>query len=498
MRASCVATIATLALAALLSATGAAAVDMVVSANLNTEYNSNYLGLEEDPRYSVRSLIGPTAAFRHSNGRLAYDVVYFGSYSFYLQPSRDSLNKWEQSVRGLIEYDLSPRTKITVLDSFHDQVAIRFTEIEQDDLTDTLDGGRDPFLRNSFALTVEHAFSPRVAGSLFIQNEWVNFKRNIRQNDSVSMGVAGQLTYAVTRADRLGFGGAFSYQVYKELDFRVPGSRGRIYNVYGLWEHRFSKDFRVSLSAGPTVIETDVAREVQVTNFGFRVPDGAEDLDVLQFVEFDSSCVVVPGSSVGLESACGSLSPPLPVADGPPLALVQLPFVGSNDTDQRLTFFGRFTLARDFDNLALRISYNRSQSNAAGDGGTSTLDRILLRADYAMDSLWSFYGSASWARRERVARPVFAADFLVVDGGPVAPGFARRTQVVEGRGSRNAGNDQVTLILGTRRRLTRKLFGSFSFQYRYQLNSRSNQQDRKVQFFLLNARFNYDFDPVRL
>ena len=497
MRETCLQTAAIVSLVTLLSAANATAVDMTLGVSLQNEYNSNYLGLEDDPVDSVRSILGPTVSLTHRDDRMVYDFAYNGSYSFFLEPARKDLDKWEQSVRGLIEYQLSPRTKITVLDSFHDQVAIRFTEAEQDDLTDTLDGGRDPFLRNSFALTVEHAFSPRLSGSFFLQNEWVNFERNVNQSDSVSMGAAGQMSYALSRADRLGLGGAYTYQSYKGLDFSVPGSRGRIYNVYGLWEHRFDNDFRIAFSAGPTVIETDVSREVQVSNFGFRLPAGAENLDELEFVEFDPRCIVAPGSSVGLESACG-FSPPVPVEDGPPIALVRLPFVSTQGTDQEITFFGRISLSKEFDNLALRLRYNRSQSNAAGDGGTSTLDRVLVRADYALNTRWSFYGSAVWARRERVSRPIFAADFLVVDGGPEAPGFARRVQVVEGRGSRNTGTDQITAILGTRTRLTRKLVASFDFQFRNQFNSRSNRQNRRVNFFLLNARFNYDFDPVRL
>lgn len=492
--------IALLQLVALSSAGSVAAVDAHLSLAAQTEYNSNYLSLTEDPEPSFRGLFGPVLSLVHTDGRLAYDVIYSGSYAAYIHPWRDELNKWEQSVRGQIVYDLSPTTTVTVVDSFHDQVAIQISEVEQDDLTDTLDGGRDPFYRNSFALSLEHAFGPRLAGALSLQNDWVNFERNINQSDSVSMSTGGEITYAINRSDRVGLGGAFSYQSYKGQDVRVPGSRGRIYNVFALWEHRFDKDFRITLSAGPTLIETAVSKEVQVVNFGAFAPGGVVDPNdpVLQFIEFDSSCIVVPGSATGLESACQRLTPPLPLGDGPQLAVVRLPFVGSSKTERDQTFFARFVLSKAWDNLALTIRYNRSQSNAAGDGGTSTLDRILLRADYDANRLWAFYGAASWNRRLRATQPVFAADFLVVDGGPEDPGLARRVQVIQGRGSRKSGTNQATVVVGASRRFTQKLTGNLEFQYRYQFTTRATQQDREVNFFLLNARFNYSFDPVRL
>jgi len=476
------------------------AVDAAFGLRLETLYNSNFRALPENPDPAVRSLLGPELRLSDRDGKLAYQVSYNGSYSVYFEPWQKDLNAWEQSVRALATYQLSRRTRVTLRDSFHDQVAIRFNAIEQDDLTDTLDAGRSPFHRNSFGMTLEHSFSPRISGSLSIENDWVNFERNLNQSDSLSMGSGGQLSYAIDRADRVGLGAAFAYQVYDGQDFRLAGSRGRIYNAFASWEHRFDKDFSFSISGGPTLIETDSAREVQVFNFGAFIPEDQPNPNspVADFVLFDPSCVVQPGSSFGLESACAQRSPPLPLSDGPPLAVVTLPFVGSEESEQDFTFFARFNVVKRWDNFEINARYNRTQSNAAGDSGTSTLDRVVLRAKYDPSRLWSFYASGSWNRRQRATRPVFAGDFVVVDGEGDAAGFAQRVQVVESLGERKIGTDQITAIVGTRRQLTRQLSGTLEFQYRYQFTTRSGRRDQRVDFFLLNALFNYDFDPVRL
>ncbi len=75
-------------------------------------------------------------------------------------------------------------------------------------------------------------------------------------------------------------------------------------------------------------------------------------------------------------------------------------------------------------------------------------------------------------------------------------GFAERVFVVPSRGSRNVDTNQISFVLGSRRRFTRQLFGRFEFRYRYQYRSRSNSRNTTTNFVLLSASFEYGLAPI--
>ena len=479
-----------------LRATAAWAQELTFRVANDTEFNSNYLARENDPEVSFTNRIGPRVTLRDPYGRLTYSLDYTGQFGWYLEPWDSRLNAWDHSLIASGSYAISPRTQFSLHETFRDQASVRFGSDETEDLTDTLDAGQDRFKRNTLGYRLEHGFTSRLSGVVTGQHDWVDFDVDINRSDSVSMGLQGQLVYALTRADRVGGGVGFAYQSFDEA-VSTPSSRGKIWNAFVSWSRRFGGDLNISMSGGPTFIASTSSTDVAVTNVGFRLDPNATSIADLQFREIAAPPCNDLMLGLGLrESTCG-FSPTNPPG-APTLVGVSLPFVEGEDTQDDLTFFARVNITKTWIDWEFSALYSRSQSAAAGDAGTSTLDRVLIRVRYEPNRTWGLYGTLGWNRRDRAARPIGVEDFIVTDDGS---GFAQRVAVVGARGSRRLNSDQLTTVLGITRDFSRRMNGNFEFRYRYQFRRRRNQNfgsDVAVNIFILNLRLNYSLDPIRI
>ena len=166
-------------------------------------------------------------------------------------------------------------------DAFRDLSAVRYGTIVDDDApdagaVDSLDAGQNPLIRNSASYELEHSFTRRWVGVLAGSHDLIDYQRNLNQSDSVSLGVQGFLQYALSRRDRVGAGVGYAYQSFDAIA-RQPGSRGQIWNASVTYDRRFDDDLRLSLSAGPTFIQTEAENVVPAFNYGIGV-DAANNL----------------------------------------------------------------------------------------------------------------------------------------------------------------------------------------------------------------------------
>lgn len=479
-----------------LRATSAWAQEFTLRVANDTEFNSNYLARQDDSRPSFSNRLGPRISLRDPYGRLIYSIDYLGQFAWYIEPWNSRLNQWNHMFTANGSYQVSRRTQFSVTESFRDQESVRFGSDEMEDLTDTLDAGQDRFKRNVFGYKLEHSFTRRLAGVMTGQHDWVDFELDINRSDSVSVGLQGQLVYALTRADKVGGGVGFSYQSFDEA-VRTPGSRGKIWNAFVSWSRGFPGDLNVSLSGGPTLFVTTTSTDIAATNVGFRLDPDTNSVMDLQFREIAAPPCNDLMLGIGLrESTCG-FSPTNPPA-APALVGVSLPLVEGRDTQDDLTFFARVNITKTWVDWEFSALYSRSQSSAAGDGGASTLDRVLIRVRYEPNRTWSLYSSLGWNRRDRAARPIEVEDFIVTDDGS---GFAQRVSAIGVRGSRRLNSDQLTTVLGIARDFSRRFNGNLEFRYRYQLRRRRNQNvgsDFAANIFILNLRLNYSLAPIRI
>jgi hypothetical protein len=476
------ATIALLSVLACLAGASASAQELVFHLANDTEYNSNYRGVEKGEDPSFRNRIGPRMTLQDQYGRFTYSLEYIGQYSWYIEPWDSKLNSWEQTAAVAASYAITRRTQLSITEAFRDLSSVRFGA--EDQAADTLDAGQRKYQRNAFAYELEHSFSQRLVGLVTGAHDWLDYEQNIDRSDSSSLSAGGQLLYALTRADRVGGGVSYAYQTFDE-ELGEPESIGQIYNAYLSWDHRFQDDFRLRLSGGPTYIENKTSSDIRTVNYRAQFnPPGSTNLEFLEVAggcTTEQACLALGNFSAGpLENTFSTTS--LRIENG-------------SDTQDDITFFARASLTKSWIDWDFTGNYVRRQSNAAGDSGTSTLDRVSLRLTYDPNTTWDIYGLFGWQRRERATRQAQLADFIVQAD---ANGFALRQQGITVKGSkRSRTDDQFSFVLGSSRRFSRQFFGRLEFRYRHQLQQRSNRADRKTDFFVLNLRLDYSLAPIR-
>jgi len=463
--------------------TAAFAEEVVVSVETEGEYNSNILGTETDEVDSLLTRIGPVVTITDREGRLKQRTVYRGEFVWY--DNAKNIDSYEQYLNADVTYQLSKRTSVEVKDAFADRSSIRFSEAELEDLADTLDGGIDPYIRNLFDARLTHRFSRRLSGTVDFNHEMVNYEDNTFNVDSSFIGGGASLAYAITRQDTIGVGGAFSYQSYESTGSFL-GSRGRTWNGFLSWSHQFENDLKLRIQGGPSYVTAiGPTKAVALKSFQAAIPGTS----VSSGLAFPCTDAADPAKYPGLflETSC---SPVIVFGSNP---VVRLPIVGTDHIDHSITFFARAGLTKRWENWTLSAHFIRRQSGASGDSGTSALNRALVSLNYDAGREWSFYASAVWSRRKRFGDPIRHVDYLVIpDSGGITQRVAKLTEYGENR----SANDQYSLILGTKRRLTKRLYTAVTFRYRNQVLEKQVVATRNTEFFVVGAAFDYDFDPI--
>jgi hypothetical protein len=480
----------TLLVSSLVLATGASAAELTLSLDARGEYNSNLLGSSDNEKESYVSNMGPEIRVWDPYGRFTYEALYRGDFNWFA--SEPKLNGYQQYFEVEAAYALSRQTTISVSDSFRDLSSIRFLPQEEADGTSSLDGGRDRFLRNVFEAELSHAFNRRVSATLSLSNEELNYDDNERYTDTSYMSATGSLYYGLSRKDTVGGGGGFANQSFDAAGNRFA-SRGQTWNSFVFWSHRFDSDMKFTLQGGPSLVKS-------ISSGKTRAPQEGSPFAGLVFV---GPCGIASPGLPGAEEATCSVAPGTPSAQ---LGTVRV--LGSDPVETDVTFFGKVALAKRWEDWEFNASYQRRQAGASGDGTISALDQALLSANYDADKLWSFYTSVGWSQRESIGRGFTTriggvTTFLV---SPTAPGQpAQRVAVVGAPGNeRLASNKQYSVILGTKRRLTKHISTDLTFRYRHQKTQRATDDGidvdtngRTAEFFLVGLSFSYEFDPVR-
>ena len=137
----------------------------------------------------------------------------------------------------------------------------------------------------------------------------------------------------------------------------------------------------------------------------------------------------------------------------------------------QLDFFILAKLSRRW-NAILRssASYQRSQSDSGGRGGTTIRDRVTFKSSWRVSQFSKVAGSVAWRKRKS----------LRSTGTPGLGQIDQRTWV---------------LHIDAERRLTRRLHAAAFLQYTV---NRSTNSGGTVENLIATLGFRYDFDPLRL
>ena len=189
-----------------------------LSGRAGVQTTSN-VDLDTDDTAGLAFNLGATMNLTDERHDLRYGLLYQTDLSFYVTKNRsDYVN---QRGRGNLSYDLSPQTSIALADtvSYADGIGKSFGSAP-----DELEFGDSRTLRNVFSANLLHSFSRGLSGRLNFGNSIFDSEDD-RRNNSVTWSGGGDLTWSLSRRQRIRAGFSFTRQIfdsYEELE-QVPG-----------------------------------------------------------------------------------------------------------------------------------------------------------------------------------------------------------------------------------------------------------------------------------
>lgn len=248
------------------AASTAPAGELLLGFDSRLEWDDNVFRNDEDEEEDFSIRAGPILRARSENGDVQYDVEYRPIYEGFFR--LDGISAWDHFVRAEGSWNITDATEVFASDFFSRtrslsriaDVTTAGTILPEPELA------RERIARNDGEVGVRHAFSPRWVGEATAGARTFEFSRDTRF-DSVTWQAEGNLSHQLTRRDQLGLGVGFIQVTFDDLPTQ-EGDTTDYYQAFGLWSHRFSPTWDLSLRAGPSLAESEESGESSVTVFG--------------------------------------------------------------------------------------------------------------------------------------------------------------------------------------------------------------------------------------
>jgi len=461
--------------------------ELLLGADANYTYNSNFFSAARNTTDANSFQFGPSLQLNDPDGRFRYELGFIGSYLTYTDQS--GVDAWESDARGRATWDLTTRTSVQVTERFRDISNLRFSRQDIALADNALDPTQDRYYRNDLRLELIHDLTQQLEFRLRGEHNWTDFEENIRRHDNQSFTAASELRYQLARRHFVGAGAAYMYQDFDEALTQL-GSKAESINAFASWTWLITDTITLVANGGPAWIRSDESDSSQVSQTQFVGGESGGDL----FRANINSCDFATGTTVRLASNCDFASfPPLPAADLGPLTSFPLAPGNRVGTDSVVTFFGGVSITANLVDWNLQASYARRQSTTSGAGLASSLDRIAFEVEYAPSrERWSTFVAGAWDRRETLTDST-AIDYIVVDGGSLD---AQRETAFTTIRSNDVRRDNYTLIAGYRHRLNENVAATLDGRYR-RTEIRDNGPSRPgIDTFFVVLTLEYDYDPI--
>ena len=288
----------------------------------------------------------------------ARDELEFGTYriryepSYTINTSKDAKNFWDNRAYAEGTYVFSPRTRLTLSDSFAvlEKIVYRPNDPAPGPNSNIDDNNRRT-TRNVLSLSGSHLLDPLT--TLWADTDY-SINRYDRSNDTDNDYLAGQggVYRVLSPRLRLGAGGSLSYRSFDSsgqgTDCQTnnvgtgPGSRTLAYSGFLTGAYQFDPTTSLELRAGPAWLETTtyVCAQSALPPFNYYL----------------------------------------------------------RRTESQVTWFAEGTLAKDWRNVSAKLTYTRSEG--LGGAGTSTVNDVLVgRVDWTPARFWDVGLRASWIQR---------------------------------------------------------------------------------------------------
>jgi hypothetical protein len=446
--------------------------------------------------------VKPTINLRELDGRFRWNLGYDAVYEHFLDLT--DLSSWNHFLRGGFNWSLGPQTSFSLTERFGYFESVTLFN-EQPSVED---GAQDPELideqrtrwRNNLAMSLAHRFTPFDSVSLnasqFIANNGDD------RADTNGYGLVGSYSRRVSAATSLGMNGGVNRQVVES-----PGGAAsratNFYNVSGTLSHRFSSSLDLSLSAGPTWVDSE-APEAETPEF-FIAPvfplTGARGEEEL--VAFES-CPVQDGFSF-LTAECSGVPEPL---TGQQVFVLEnvlglLPFEGDLEqaSSDSLTYFANVVLRKQWARGNAQIFYRRGATGATTTslGSSSITDALGGSIAWRFGPRWRARLNVVYTLRTQGSDSVVPGTQLLP--APAIFGIAGGSQAVAVRPlsvNRDAEITQLNTGLSIDYQLGRRTALFARLGYYSQERSVNGVVVNTLDRFSLLVGFNFRFDTILL
>ncbi len=481
------------------------------------EYDNNVFRTDVQKKDDFVFYITPKVWLIEDEGKFHWDLGYRAPYEKAIQTER--VDGFRHFLNADASYFWRERTRIFFTDGFSYSDSVnRFTTIDDTGGPPTVGTFREPVIRNSATLGVQHSFTPRLAGNLAFTHRLFETDLPSRSDNMVYVGNTN-LQYMLDSRHRLGGGAALTFQDLEAANNgRTPPTQTLFFNMYVSWTWALTETTNFSITGGPTYVDTQYDPPPVVISGQPLVPFFEDPGTGRVYVNNLSDCVdqIVPPGGLCPTDNPWYLDPGDPdnaddidsiraVSSSATLSSIDDPSSGSSTW----TFFGEVSLSKRWTpELASSLIYRRTESTASGTG-SATLDLVSFVTTWQISELWKLQVLGDFTHRESVTpRQEY---LLTVDDGTTngtivwqssfpagfAPAYAAAftARTVE----RALDTDRWSVGLRMERRLTKHIRASLRYRYNEQSSEwRTAGSASDFSNHLVTLGVQYDFDRWHL
>ena len=472
--------------------------DLVFEPEVSVEFDDNVFSSSSEEFEDVIYRARPRVRVEDEDGSFQYTFSYQPSFEAFARA--DGISNWEHSVRWTGEWRLSPRTNLT-FDNRFDRLtnAGRFNETSTEaDGQPAVDEvfGRRRFKRNAASLLLEHELRPNHFVSLDAEHYYQDFgSGSLGTVEAVTGGV--RYSYTISATDRLGLGVSYTNQEFEDFGFQED-SETDFYYIFGTWDHQFDPTLSMSLSAGPSFVNTDSPRNFPTTFENQPLNPVLSDGTGFRLVDL-GSCDIENGTPI--LSGCAPTGPTLSDLQVATIPRVTLPFQGqqSDPDDTDVTFFANGSLTKRWGLWTTTLGYRRQASSSSQFGTSTVSDTVRLSALWVPSPRWRVNLVGLYFHREQSSD----AEILVTALGPSglgAPfdGSAEAVGVIAIETDSGIDLDQWQAHAVVDYRWNRRLTLFARFFYLEEEENGDIRADRDIEKFRAFFGVRYTFDRIHL
>jgi hypothetical protein len=495
--------------------------DVRLSLGVSTEYDNNVFRAPEDEKSDVVFRITPHVRVVEDREKLTYDVGYMLPYEIGVKYSE--VRDLNHLVGASFNYRLTPQTEVFGNNAFY---YVRGLYGRDSDIQDPVLGGvgdnRERVLSNILLLGTRHYFTPRLTGTLAV-NQGVYDTTQFNRANALSFGGTASSAYQLTERHQVGGGLSYARQSFDDTVNR-PSSDTDYYNLFGSWMWMFDETTRFDVRAGPALIHSNQEAPpstVDLTAIPFNLnPDGSATL--FNVADPNLPCPTLEGVTVLFDNAGRTCPANITIPASNTAAIDFLtdpqqnrlqadylaPFLPESVSDTRITYFANIGISKRWTpNLISSLSYVRQDDTASGIDGGATLDAVTLSSAWRIADRWDLSARADWTLRESATNGsrVFVVPCAVSDPacGTSVSGLPAGTAGVDNVIQLDSPDSLDTQRWGTAIRLAYLLTRNTTTALQYTFNRQSSKGDTvgntsDFDDHLVTFTVQYNFEPIGL